>query len=130
MIKSLGSLIPIVALQGAVFPRVADLAFSTDFLGSEGYTTGTIDNSIHTGAPFFNETSTGGMYRPGGGAPTFGTLRQSPTAAADHVIYTAGEGSAFSYTARAIPESSAFSMVLSGGVLFVGVLRIRTASST
>lgn len=72
----------------------ATAAFSTSFDGSEGYTNGSLDQSIQTGAPNFNTTGYG-IYLPGGQSPNFGEAKRDPNANNVRAIYVNGAGSDF-----------------------------------
>ena len=71
---------------------LADIAFSTNFDGSEGYVESGLDRSIQTSAPHFNVPGTSGLYLPAGQAPDFGYVSKNPTAASPRAYYIYGEG--------------------------------------
>lgn len=71
----------------------ADINFSTNFSGAEGYTQGSIDKKVQPKVRIF--TNEGGLYFPKSQGPDFGVLRRNPTSQGARAILTQGEGSGF-----------------------------------
>ena len=80
----------VAATDLAIESTFATVRYATQFEGSEGFQNGGINNSAN-----FTETSTGGLYLPGGQAPVYGTLKRSPTAGSSRAFYNTGAGASF-----------------------------------
>jgi hypothetical protein len=75
----------------------ADLTYSTNFTGDEGFTRGPIDKSKQEAMPVFSEVGKviGGLYFPASQGPDFGVLRRNPTSGGARAIHTKGEGASY-----------------------------------
>ncbi|NCG09303.1 MAG: hypothetical protein GWO81_07035 [Verrucomicrobia bacterium] len=75
----------------------ADLAYSTNFSGSEGYVNGAIDKKNQQANPTFSETAAaqGGLYFPKSQGPDYGVLRRNPTSKGARAILQKGAGAGF-----------------------------------
>jgi len=93
--KKLDFIIPVVALLAAASPCLANTSFTTNFTGGEGYTSGALDQSIQTGAAYFNEQFNSQFYLPGNTSPGYGTVRRNPTGNGANAIYKVGDGADF-----------------------------------
>lgn len=87
----------VLAVLSLINSTVALANFTTSFEGSEGYTNGSLDQSIQNGAPDFNLSgTTAGLYLPSGQKPTFGNVKRNPTAGNTRAFYVNGTGANFS----------------------------------